>query len=76
MLAHGGLDLLRYFYNGILSFSSADTALWFARDLLAGAVVVLLFSVVRPQNSAKIVLGRVHTKSSYFGKMAIDGNQS
>ena len=56
MLAHGGLDLLRYFYNGILSFSSADTALWFARDLLAGAVVVLLFSVVRPQNSAKIVL--------------------
>ena len=45
MLAHGGLDLLRYFYNGILSFSSADTALWFARDLLAGAVVVLLFSV-------------------------------
>jgi hypothetical protein len=22
------------------------------------------------------LLGRVHTKSSYFGKMAIDGNQS
>ena len=25
---------------------------------------------------ADLLLGRVHTKSSYFGKMAIDGNQS
>jgi hypothetical protein len=30
----------------------------------------------KPGTDGDDELGRVHTKSSYFGKMAIDGNQS
>ncbi len=56
VLAHGGLDLFRYLYNGILLYSPADTALCFARDLFGGVSLATLFILVLPKKSAKVVL--------------------
>ena len=55
-LAFGGLDLLTYFNTLVVPYSSAETTLLSARDLIGGVSVAMLFTVVLTRKSAKVVM--------------------